>query len=78
MALQNFFLMANNKKRQNYSQMSGKELYAEFRMRVNGESKQLLDVVGFDNNDGTITVQIIVKDPKTNEIIFGQEIVCPK
>lgn len=78
MALQSFFAKSDNGKRQSPAQCSGKNVYSEFRCRVNGDSQLVLKCRGIDNADGTLTTTVYVYDPNTGDIVFRQSFDTPK
>lgn len=78
MAYQNFFASTDNYRRKTPAQASGKGLTNEFRMRKDGDSMQVVQIIGTDNNDGTITTRVMVFDPNTGETVFNQSFTCDK
>ena len=78
MAYQSFFAKANNFKRQTPAQCSGKNVDCEFRCRVDGESVQVVQIEGIDNEDKTLTTRVTVYDPNTEEKVFQKEFDTPK
>ena len=77
MAYQNFFARIDKQGRVTPAQTSGKEITAEFRMRNDGESIQVVRCDGFINPDGTISTRVIVYGGNGKEL-FNQAITCPK
>ena len=78
MAYQSFFAKSDNGKRQTPAQCSGKNVYSEFRCRVNGDSQLVLNCRGIDNEDGTLTTTVYVYDPNTGDIVFKLSFKTPK
>ena len=79
MAYQNFFASTDNFRRKTPAQASGTKLTNEFRMRKNGDSRQVVQCIGRHNDaEGTVTTQVMVFDPNTGETVFNQSFTCPK
>lgn len=78
MAYQNFFTKSTKPKRETPAQLSGKNIYTEFRCRVNGESELVFNARGIDREDGTLDTIVYVYDPNTGDIVFKQTFNTPK
>lgn len=76
--MQNFFTSADNGRRANPAQVSGKTLEGQVRMKVKGESKQVMSYIGCPNGDDTITLKIVVNHPETGETLFNESLTCKK
>lgn len=76
--MQNFFTRANNGRRANPAQVSGKQIDGEVRMKVEGVSKQVVRFIGSPNDDDTITLRIVVNHPETGETLFSENLTCKK
>lgn len=78
MALQNFFTKTNNFKRATPNQTSGKEMYTEFYMKSEGESKLVVTIIGIEVSKNVISTRVIVRNPFTDEVEFDSDFVGPK
>lgn len=78
MAFQNFFIKAEKPNRETPAQLSGKELSFEFRVRNNGESMQVLEVNGYEDDNKQLHTEIIVTDPVTEETVATHHLISPK
>jgi hypothetical protein len=80
MAYQNFFCKADNTSRQNPAQVSGKNLYTEFRMRKEGESALVVDCAGYPDSQekDKIIVRVTVYNPATGQQVFCEQFKTKK
>ena len=76
--MQNFFTKGTNHRRVNPAQVSGKELFSEFRMRNNGSSVQIVSVKGVETDvKNEIAAHVVVCNPD-GDVVFEDTFLCTK
>lgn len=82
MALQNFYMTGTNYKRATPVTLSGKEIKANFFMKVKGSSKNVVTIYGLEGDEpgekDMIMLKVIVRDPNTEEIVCDIPLWCKK